>query len=288
MHVRTRQVKGTFWVYLPIKDPIFDYEAQKPKPPEEDKTPSKFLLNYSDGKFNNGLFLFEYDVVDKKKSKEEDYGFNSSYTDSYVKYQNNLFTAIYEVFLNTKAKKNEEPIKFFVVVITDIKKGIETRLTFYLEDFVRAWSGALPNDEYSKRVLSDRKGSTAMIGDETGSHIKYTNITMSDFLTQQIINRIRFKFQYSDFPPGENYDNTTIGIVADTLRYYHFKDFTHVRLNNIRLGKKYMFDKSQLVNFGEDKPQENKGKLIHIRFKDGKPEFEEEQPADQTASNSVE
>ena len=287
MHVRTRQVGGTFWIYLPIKDPIFDYEVQKPKPPGGQPSPNKFVVNFTDGKFKNGVFLFEYDIIDKKKSKDEDYGFSSSYTDSYVKNQNNLFTAVYEVFFNTKAKPHEILPQFFVIVITDIKKGIETRATFYLDDFVRFMSGAIPYDEYVKRFLSDRKGSPSMIGDETGSHIRYSNITMSEFLTRQIVNRISFKFQYSDFPPGESYDNAIVGIIADTLRYYKFNDFTNIRLNNIRLSKKYLFDKSQLVNFGEDKPKENQGRLIHITFKDGKPEFEEPL-SDQTTSNSDE
>ncbi len=287
MHVRTRQVGSTFWIYLPIKDPIFDYEVQKPKPPGSQPSPNKFVVNFTDGKYKNGLFTFEYDIVEKKKTKDEDYGFSSSYTDSYIKNQNNLFTAVYEIFFNTKPKGDEVLPQFFVIVITDIKKGIETRATFYLDDFVRFMSGAIPYDEYVKRFLSDRKGNPAMIGDETGSHLRYSSITMSEFLTRQIVNRISFKFQYSDFPPGESYDNTIIGIVADTLRYYKFNDYTNIRLNNIRLSKKYLFDKSQLVNFGEDKPKENQGRLIHIRFKDGKPEFEE-QPSDQTTSNAQE
>ena len=279
LHVRSRQVGRTFWVYLPIKDPIFDYEVQKEKPPADAKdTPNKYTVNFADGKFSNNIFSFEYDIIDKKKSKDEDYGFSSSYTDTYVKNQNNLFTAIYEIFLNLKASdKNANPL-FFVVVITDIKKGIETRSTFYLKDFMRYMSGDIPNDEYMKRFLGDRKGSTAMIGDETGTHLKYTDMTMGEFLSKQIVNRIHFKFQYSDFPPKDmNFDNTVIGIVADTVKYYGFDDFTNVRLNNLRMNKKYLFDKSQLVNFGEEKPKENEGKLIHVRFKDGKPEFNEEE-----------
>jgi hypothetical protein len=279
LHVRSRQVGQTFWVYLPIKDPIFDYEVQKEKPPAEAKeTPNKFVVNFADGKFQNNVFSFEYDIMDKKKSKDEDYGFNSSYTDTYVKNQNNLFTAIYEVFLNTKASDKEVTPLFFVVVITDIKKGIETRSTFYLKDFMRYMSGDIPNDEYMKRFLGDRKGSPAMIGDETGTHLKYTNMTMGEFLSKQIVNRIHFKFQYSDFPPKDNkFDDIVIGIVADTVKYYQFDDFTNVRLNNLRLNQKYLFDKAQLVNFGDEKPKENEGRLIHIRFKDGKPEFNEEE-----------
>lgn len=288
LHVRTHQVGRTLWIYLPTKDPIFDYEVQKQKRGETKDNP-KFVVNYADGLFQNGIFSFEYDIIDKKKSKEENPGFNSSYTDVYVKNQNNIFTAMYEVFLNTKAKAGETTPRFFVVVITDIKKGIETRLTFYLEDFMRAWSGDLPNDEYMKRVLSEQKGSPSMVGDETGSHLKYTDITMGEFLAKQIVNRIHYKFQYSDFPPkGNDFDNVIIGIVADTMRYYRFNEFTNIRLNNLRTNKKYLFDKAQLVNFGEEKPKEAQGKLIHIRFKDGKPEFNEETLSGQPLSNSDE
>jgi hypothetical protein len=287
LHVRTHQVGHTLWIYLPTKDPIFDYEVQKDKHAPDNKDALKFVVNFSDGKYQNELFSFEYDIVDKKKDKEESVGFNSSYTDAYIKNQNNLFTTIYEIFLNAKAKDNEIAPVFFVVVITDIKKGIETRLTFYLEDFIRAWAGDLPNDEYMKRVLSDQKGSPTMVGDETGSHLKYTEMTMGEFLAKQILNRVHYKFQYSDFPPKDtNVDNTIIGIVSDTLRYYKFKAFTNVRLSNLRTNKKYLFDQSQLENFGEEKPKGNEGKLIHIRFKDGKPEFNEDLPSDQPTLTS--
>ncbi len=277
LHVRTHQIGHTLWVYLPIKNPIFDYEVQKEKKTNEATDKPSFIVSFSDGKYQNNIFSFEYDIVDKKKSKDDGPGFNSSYTDIYTRTQTNLLTAIYEIFLNAKTQKDEQPIQFFVITITDIKKGIETHLTFYMQDFMRAWSGDIPNDEYMKRVLSDQKGSPSMIGDETGSHLKYEDITMGDFLTKQILNRIRLKFQYSDFPPKDNnFDNTVIGIVADTVKYYKFEDFTNVRLNNLRSVKKYLFDKSQLVNFGEEKPKENAGRLIHIRFKDGKPEFNED------------
>ncbi|MBI3602066.1 MAG: hypothetical protein HY209_04150 [Candidatus Omnitrophica bacterium] len=285
LHVRTRQVGHSFWVYLPVKEPIFDYEVQKNKAPEP-KNSSKFAVNFADGTFHNDIFSFEYDMINKKKSKEEDYGFASSYTDSYSKTQNNIFTAISDVFFNAKAKGDEQDIKFCVVIITDIKKGIETKSTFYLQDFMHYMTGALPYEEYMKRFLADQKGSLSMIGDETGSHIKYSDITMEDFLTKQIINRIRFKFTRSDFPPGADYDTAIIDLVADALRYYHFENFTNVRLNNLRLDKKYLFDRTQLANFGEEKPQKSQGRLIRIRFDNGKATFNEEIPSDQQPSTS--
>ena len=167
-----------------------------------------------------------------------------------------------------------------VIAITDIKKGIEARYTFYLEDYRMASVGGLPYEEFSKRVLQESKGSTDYIGDDIGQHLEYNDIRMPDFLTKQMINRIRFKFTQSDFPPQENYERSIIGIIADTNRYYHFKDFKEARTDDIRTGKKMIFTPTQLDSFGEDKPkgedQKSNGKLIHIIFENGKTTFKEQ------------
>ncbi|MDE2028533.1 MAG: hypothetical protein KGJ11_08330, partial [Candidatus Omnitrophica bacterium] len=94
-----------------------------------------------------------------------------------------------------------------------------------------------------------------------------------DFLAKQIVNRIRFKFTQSDFPPQQGYERAILSIIANTLHYYHFKDFKEVRTDDIRTKKKMIFTPKELAYFGENKgkvsPQE-KGKLIHIIFENGK------------------
>ena len=184
-----------------------------------------------------------------------------------------MFTAITETLLEPNS-----PISFVVMVITDIKKGIEVRYTFYLEDYRMASVEGIPYDEFSKRILQESKGSTDFIGDEIGQHLEYTDIHMPEFLTKQMINRIRYKFTQSDFPPQENYEEATLGIIADTTRYYHFKDFQEVRTSDLRTKKKMIFTPGQLDFFGEEKPKENQkshGKLIHILFENGKATFKE-------------
>ena len=105
LHVITRQVGQTLWIYRPTKESIFDYEAQKENAADAQKKPSKFMVQYLDGEFKDGGFSFEYDIVDRKKSKQENFGYTGTYTDSYIKEQNNIFTAIYDVFFNAEAKK---------------------------------------------------------------------------------------------------------------------------------------------------------------------------------------
>ena len=99
-------------------------------------------------------------------------------------------------------------------------------------------------------------------------------------LISRAVDRIRFKFAQSDFPPQENYEESIIGIIADTTRYYHFKDFKEVRTDDIRAKKQMTFTPQQLDFFGEDKPknedQKSKGKFIHIIFENGKTTFKEQ------------
>ena len=275
LNVITRLVGKTFWIYAPTDKPLFDFAAETPAPPDPLKKPAKYDLLYINGSYKDSAFYFEYDVIPKIKSDLQNEGIRNEGTDYFNKLYNNLFTAVTETLLDPNT-----PVSFVVMAITDIKKGIEARYTFYLEDYRMASVEGIPYDEFSKRVLQESKGSTDYIGDEIGQHLEYNDISMPDFLTKQMINRIRFKFTQSDFPPQENYEEAIIGIIADTNRYYHFKDFKEVRTDDIRTKKKMIFTPKQLDFFGEDKPkdedQKSNGKLIHIIFENGKTTFKEQ------------
>jgi len=273
--VITRLVGKTFWIYAPTDKPLFDFAAETPSPPDPLKKPAKYNLLYIDGSYKDGSFNFEYDVIPKTKSDMQNEGIRNEGTDYFNKLYNNLFTAVTETLLDPKT-----PVSFVVMAITDIKKGIEARYTFYLEDYRMASVEGIPYDEFSKRVLQESKGSTDYIGDAIGQHLEYTDIYMPDFLTKQMVNRIRFKFTQSDFPPQENYEEAIIGCIADTTRYYHFKDFKEVHTDDIRNKKKMIFSPKQLDFFGDDKPKDDdsksNGKLIHIIFEDGKTTFKDQ------------
>ena len=275
LNVITRLVGRTFWIYAPTDKPLFDFAAETPAPPDPLKKPAKYELLYINGIYKNNAFDFEYDVIPKTKSDLASEGVKNEGTDYFNKLYNNLFTAVTETLLDPKT-----PVSFVVISITDIKKGIEARYTFFLEDYRMASVEGIPYDEFSKRVLQESKGSTDFIGDEIGQHLEYNDILMPDFLAKQMVNRIRFKFSQSDFPPQENYEEAIIGTIADTTRYYHFKNFKEVHTNDIRNKKKMIFTPKQLDFFGEDKPKDesskSNGKLIHIIFEDGKATFKDQ------------
>jgi len=275
LHVITRMVEKTFWIYVPTDQPLFDFAAEAPSPGDPLKKPAKYELIYIDGSFKEHAFNFEYDVVPKTKANLNNEGITNKGTEFFDGLYTKLFNIIQQTLLAPKT-----PISFVVIAITDIKKGIEVRYTFYLEDFRKQSMDALPGDEFSKRVLQESKGSKDYIGDEIGQHLEYTDIKMPDFLAKQIVNRIRFTFTQSDFPPQQDYEQVILGTIADTVRYYHFKDFQEVRTNDLRSKKKKIFAPGDLEYFGEDKSKDkdakSNGKLIHIIFENGKTTFKDE------------
>ncbi len=275
LNVITRLVGKTFWIYAPTDKPLFDFAAETPSPPDPLKKPAKYDLLFISGAYKNQNFEFEYDVIPKIKSDAQGEGVKNEGTDHFNKLYNNLFTAITETMLDEK-----NTVSFVVMSITDIKKGIEARYTFYLEDYRMASVEGIPYDEFSKRVLQESKGSTDFIGDEIGQHLEFNDIFMPDFLAKQMVNRIRYKFGQSDFPPQGSYEVAIIGVIADVTRYYHFKDFKELHTSDLRTKKKMIFTPRQLDFFGEDKPkgpvQKSNGKLIHIIFENGQTTFKEE------------
>ena len=275
LNVLTRLVGKTFWIYATSHDPLFEIVSASPSTPDPLKKPQKFALLYMNGLFNEMSFNLEYDVVPKTKSDLLNEGITEIGTDSFNKIYNNIFTAITETLLDPKT-----PASFIVIAICDIKRGIEARYTFYLEDYRKASVEAIPYEEFSKRVLQESTGNKDYIGDEIGQHLEYNDIRMPVFLTKQMINRVKFKFNQSDFPPQENYEDVIIGAVADVIRYYNFKEFSSIKTNDVRSKKKMIFSPKQLDFFGDDRPNakgsKSNGKLIHIIFEDGKTTFKEQ------------
>lgn len=288
LYILSRQVGKTLYIYLPTDKPIFDYEAQKEKgqPLETTKKKTSFNINFLETHFKERNFLIEYDITDQKKTSQRDYGYSSSYSESYIKQQNDLFVALSTIYVDTKPADNETPIDFIVIIIRDIKKGIEASSTIYFNDFKRYMAGDLPWEEFMKRFLPDTKGSQKFIGDETGKHVEYIDIQLSDFLAKQMLNRIQFRFQRSDFTPDIKFEDELLSEVANTLNYYKFDAFDYVKLDNLRDNKKYMFDKSNLAVFAQDQTTSNNqdGKLIHIIFENGKIKSIDNAPVNETGN----
>lgn len=260
---------NTQWIYMPIKESIFILKANKktaPPPAEENK--KKFAVQFLDGRFKDKNFFVEYDIIPATKPPKDN-GYGNTYSEEYTKKQNNILTAISRAYVNVEKipgefefadpARNEQYKKlinshiqrqkapdFFIVVIADITSGIETKGVFYLQDFTRYMTQEMPYEEYAKRYISEINGNEAIIGDLKGNHLEYKEISWEEFLTKQILNRITFKYQTSDFPPGDNTPVEISRIVAEATTAYNFNYFSGLKLLDLRTNDTYLFDKSQL------------------------------------------
>ncbi len=250
LNVLTNSLKHTLWIYVPIEDPIIDYKGTKEGPKKSNQGSEKNSLQYLDGHFDNGTFYFEY-AVTKTMNYTVDYGYKSAYTEEYQKKQSRILSAIFRAYCDLTDTKTETAPEFFMLVISNIKKGVELTSLFNLEDFKQVQVGFLPPEEFVKRDISDVQGRESMIGDFEGKHLDYHDITWPEFLTKQALNRIRFKYQQSDFKPGDNTEEEMITLIAETLRAYHFQDFKSVELNNLAAQKKVIFEQTQVATFAK-------------------------------------
>ncbi len=226
----------TVWIYLPREREIFQFKASQGQ-----QTPRKFLLEYIDVYFEDNSFVLEYDIVPaagKKSSKNN--GITSSYSEAFGEENRNLMSAIMRAYFDVK------DINFIVSISADIKSGIEVISTLYIEDFKKYQASLLPPEEYFLRALTDSKGSEKIINDTAGNHLAREDIFWEDFIARQIAQRINFKYQQSDFEPGEDTQKELLRIVQQTVHIYNFSDFTSVRLYDLRSGVSQAYGRNQL------------------------------------------
>ena len=102
---------------------------------------------------------------------------------------------------------------------------------------------------------------------KTGAALVMTDVSWTDFLAKQMETRIKFKFTQSDFPPKSDPDKAIVAIVANTLRFYPFKDYQGLYLYDLRGKHDMLFNKKQLKTFEEKTPWEDRqGRLTTIHF----------------------
>ena len=266
LNVVTRTVGKSLWIYLPMEEPFYDIKAS-PQGPQNSTQKSKLLsIKYIDAQFRDNNFYIDYDIAPEERYVQ-DLGYASTVTQEFYTKQRNVVTAIYRAYgdfekvaneeghlrrvagdvdfkgfdVNNKHKElvhayvpTEQAPDFFVLVLADVKKGIEARMFFYLGDLLRAYSDPTFYEEYSKRmVVENPTGSEQIIGDYDGHHLDYHEVSWGELLAKQIIYRVRFKYQRSDFKPSEDTLNELLPIIGETFKTYGFGSYGNIQMHNL-------------------------------------------------------
>lgn len=252
LKVITKPIHKTLWIYLPAEQSILDYAISKKDALAPKETTERIVLHHLDGRFEKGAFYFEYDISPTKQHPVPHIGYDIVYHEKFLEMQNHLFAALLRTFGELRNDSGEPPPEFIVLVIADIKKGIEESLIFNFEDFKRIQTGTLPPEEFNLRSIPDMKGMESIIGDDQGKHLDYKEIGWPDFLTKVIGNRVRFKYEQSDFPPGKNANAEILKVILEVVQNYHFTDFETIELDDLWGNEKYLYSKKDLAGYGEE------------------------------------
>ena len=263
----TRRQGRTQWIYLPMKDPLFDFKLSPGHGHTKKKITPLMLLSL-EGSYTEGTFSFDYDTItDVIPPDPTDYG--SAYTETYIKKRQLVYQALQETFFNLDDDQetlDSAPL-FFIIVIADTTKGLATRSTVYLSDIRGYLTASIPPDEYYLRERIEIIGDEEIIGNLTGQGLKFDDVAWPEFLAEQIKFRARFKFTQSDFPPESDPGQTIAGIAVNTLRFYPFKEYDRIVTTDIRAKTSKTYTKEDFVLLEEKPLWEKKPSRMHvIRF----------------------
>lgn len=296
LNIVTKAFEHSLWIYLPLDDSYLSIAASKDGPMKSSAPDEKLNIKFLDGAFTDSTFQIRYDIG-LHKSYIDHKGIETRVSEEYSAKQRFLFEAITRAYADVeklpdsdrhveevpgdvtylddrKSAAHKKLVQsdvetasvpdFFVMVIADIEKGIETKMYVYLQDLLRATHDQGFGEEYLKRLVVDQPiGHEVIIGDKTGSHLDAYDLTWPEFLTKQMLYRIQYKYQQSAFPPSEDTRSELLNIAADTVGAYGFTDFSSVELHDLSDGSTDVVGREELSAYSSEP---SRGRLIHIRF----------------------
>jgi hypothetical protein len=240
LETKATLVGQTLWVYLPLEDIIT-------KPDKPEKYTERFLVEDKKNILSQGILKVNYSVKPiPEKEVEQEMSLDKKVNEKIF----NLLQVIRRVLFSTDNSKINNP-QFFCIVTADIKNGFEIKQTFHLSDLKKLSFGFISQTEYQHRIVQDSLVSLLIIGDHQGSHLNYQDITLEDFIADQIQNRIRIKFQKPEVEKNADIDKEVLKIVTFTLNAYNFRNFTLLEMINQRNAKRIILNRTAI--FGNSK-----------------------------------
>lgn len=241
LDLSTRLIGSTLWVYLPLEDII-----SKPAKPE--KYIERFLLEDQKNFFNGKVLKINYLIKHAaEKEKQQEIAIDKSVNEKIF----NVLQVIRRVLFSTDNSKRDKPL-FFCIVTADIKNGLEIRQVFHLMDLKKLSYGLISQTEYQHRIIQDTAISAQIIGDKEGSHLDYRDITLEEFLADQIQGRIKLKFQKPEVEKNADIDKEVLKITAYTLNAYGVKDFNLVEMTNLATGTKAILNQKAVFTYTKE------------------------------------
>jgi len=237
LDIVTNLVGHTFWVYMPLENIIT--KSAKPE-----KYIERFLVENKKNQFSERILKINYLVKPVPETeKQQEMSLDKSVNTKIF----NILQVIRRVFFSMDNREAEKNPLFFCIVTADTANGFELSHIFHCLDLKKLSYGFISQTEYQHRIIQDSEVSEQIIGDKEGRHLVYRDITLEEFLADQIQVRIRMKFQKPEVEKNADIDKEILKIVPLTLNTYAFKDFTLVEMNNLVTGSKIILNQAAVL-----------------------------------------
>jgi len=253
------------WIYLPLDKNFLQMKATPMGPLSSDQASTSLSIKFLEGWFADERFNLKFDIA-PSKGYAKDFGYASKFSEQFQTAQRQVLSAISRIYSPLSQSSNTEVPDFFIIVLADIKNGLEARVLLNFEDLKRAYVDQSFHGEYAKRVISEQPtGNANLIGDKEGRSINYKDMLWPEFLAKQMVFRINFKYQRSSFPPSNDTQKELLNIAADTVAAYNFTDFESIKLIDLNTKSSFSVSPQDLAFYATESTS-SKGRLIHIKF----------------------
>lgn len=233
LDVKAKISGQTLWAYLPLED-IFE-KSDKPE-----KYLERFDVEQDKSEFTESSLKVEYLIRPvPEKEKFQEYKYNKDVLEKI----NNAWKVLRRVLFSMQNPK-EGGLQFFCLVTADIKNGFEIKEVIYNLDLKKVSYGFISWSEYQHRNVQDMGMSPEIIGDKEGLHLNYKDITWQEFITGQIQQRIRLKFQKPEVAKNADIDKEVLKAAIYTLKIYDFKDFSSLEMENLLTNNKALLNQA--------------------------------------------
>lgn len=159
---------------------------------------------------------------------------------------NNAWKALRRVLFSMERKHESEP-EFCVIVIADIKNGVVANETFYYQDLKKVSYGFISWDEYQHRTITESYVSAEAMDDKEGGFLTYKDISLKEFVPQQISYRVKLKFQKPEVAKDADIDREIQKIAEYTVKIYNFTGFSTLELDNLLTENKTILQRKAVL-----------------------------------------
>lgn len=241
LNIRVRLVGSTLWIYLPLRDVLT--KAEKPE-----KYTESFQIDENTARYKDGVLKLDYLVkAIPEQEKFQEYKYDKAAGEKV----SNVWKALRRVIFSSDRSRGNEP-KFYCMVTADIKNGFEMREFIYYLDLKKVSYDFISWTEYQHRTVQETDMSPAIIGDMSGRHIMFRDMTMEEFIAAQIESRVKMKFSKPEVAKTTDMDKEILKVVTHVIKIYGPGGLKEADLYNMATKNRTILNQAALLSKPSD------------------------------------